>query len=86
MGHFSACVTGSVYALAAATCQLSSKFEFGPTHIDEGFGIKGNTVGLFEPNIHAAYLIHQGTFTSARQAKMATEAKVAVNAFAGVEA
>ncbi|WP_219079211.1 hypothetical protein [Vibrio parahaemolyticus] len=41
MGHFSACVTGSVYALAAATCQLSSKFEFGPTHIDEGFGIKG---------------------------------------------
>ncbi|EJE8676156.1 LysM domain-containing protein, partial [Vibrio parahaemolyticus] len=86
MGHFSACVTGSVYALAAATCQLSSKFEFGPTHIDEGFGIKGNTVGLFEPNIHAAYLIHQGTFTSATQAKMATEAKVAVNAFAGVEA
>ncbi|MDA0385194.1 LysM peptidoglycan-binding domain-containing protein [Vibrio owensii] len=86
MGHFSACVTGSVYALAAATCQLSSKFEFGPTHIDEGFGIKGNTVGLFEPNIHAAYLIHQGTFTSATQAKMATEAKAAVNAFAGVEA
>ncbi len=86
VGFFSACVTGAVYGLAAATCQLSSQFEFGPTHIDEGVGIRGNTVGLFDPNIYAPYLFQSGSYTSMAQAKVAAEAKVAVNAFAGVEA
>ncbi|EIO4563425.1 LysM peptidoglycan-binding domain-containing protein [Vibrio parahaemolyticus] len=84
MGEFSACIAGSVYALAAVSCQLSSKLEVGPTHVSEGFGIKGNTVGLFDANVQAPYVF--GDLMAAEQASMAQEASAAVNVFAGVEA
>ncbi|MDG2640677.1 LysM domain-containing protein [Vibrio parahaemolyticus] len=84
MGDFSACIAGSVYALAAVSCQLSSQLEVGPTHVSEGFGIKGNTVGLFDANVQAPYVF--GDLMAAEQASMAQEASAAVNVFAGVEA
>ncbi|ELU8562368.1 hypothetical protein PO80_02560 [Vibrio parahaemolyticus] len=86
LGHFSACIAGSVYGLAAASCQLSSKVEFGPTSVDDGFGIKGNTVGLFDANVHDAYGLDGGDLRSAERAKIASEASMGVNVFAGIKA
>ncbi len=54
-GDLRVCIAGSVYGLAAASCQLSAKVAIGPSDTSEGFGIKGSTVGLLDPNIYDAY-------------------------------
>lgn len=84
-GEFRMCISGSVYGLAAATCQLSSKVAIGPSNIGEGFGIKGSTVGLFDPNVYNAYNLTNAKFSTIEQTPMAAEVSVSVDAFAGVE-
>lgn len=76
----------SVYGLAAASCQLSAKLAIGPSDASEGFGIKGSTIGLLDPNIYDAYTFGGGSLRSAGQAAYAGEAAISVDAFAGVEA
>ncbi len=56
-GDLRVCIAGSVYGLAAASCQLSAKLAIGPSDTSEGFGIKGSTVGLLDPNIYDAYTL-----------------------------
>lgn len=85
-GDLRVCIAGSVYGLAAASCQLSAKVAIGPSDTSEGFGIKGSTVGLLDPNIYDAYTFGGGNLRSAGQAGYAGEAAISVDAFAGVEA
>ncbi|WP_315904997.1 LysM peptidoglycan-binding domain-containing protein [Vibrio fluvialis] len=85
-GDLRVCIAGSVYGLAAASCQLSAKLAIGPSDTSEGFGIKGSTVGLLDPNIYDAYTFGGGNLRSAGQAAYAGEAAISVDAFAGVEA
>ncbi|MBY8033425.1 LysM peptidoglycan-binding domain-containing protein [Vibrio fluvialis] len=85
-GDLRVCIAGSVYGLAAASCQLSAKLAIGPSDTSEGFGIKGSTVGLLDPNIYDAYTFGGGNLRSAGQAGYAGEAAISVDAFAGVEA
>ncbi|EPX3983836.1 LysM peptidoglycan-binding domain-containing protein [Vibrio cholerae] len=85
-GDLRVCITGSVYGLAAASCQLSAKLAIGPSDASEGFGIKGSTIGLLDPNIYDAYTFGGGSLRSAGQAAYAGEAAISVDAFAGVEA
>ncbi|MBJ6907283.1 LysM domain-containing protein, partial [Vibrio cholerae] len=40
-GDLRVCIAGSVYGLAAASCQLSAKLAIGPSDVSDGFGIKG---------------------------------------------
>lgn len=54
-GDLRVCIAGSVYGLAAASCQLSAKVAIGPSDVSDGFGIKGSTIGLLDPNIYDAY-------------------------------
>ncbi|WP_348224394.1 LysM peptidoglycan-binding domain-containing protein [Vibrio parahaemolyticus] len=86
LGAFALCAFGSVHGLAGVSCQLGHRIEFGPTNIDEGFGIKGNTIMLIDPNIRDAYALGNNNLISAEQAKLAGEASLEVNVFAGVEA
>ncbi|MCS0352089.1 LysM peptidoglycan-binding domain-containing protein [Vibrio ordalii] len=85
-GDLRVCIAGSVYGLAAASCQLSAKLAIGPSDVSEGFGIKGSTVGLFDPNIYNGYALPGANLASAGAAGYAGEAAVSVDAFAGVEA
>lgn len=85
-GDLRVCITGSVYGLAAASCQLSAKLAIGPSDVSDGFGIKGSTIGLLDPNIYDAYTFGGGSLRSAEQAGYAGEAAITVDAFAGVEA
>ncbi|HGF7393057.1 TPA: LysM domain-containing protein [Vibrio cholerae] len=85
-GDLRVCITGSVYGLAAASCQLSAKVAIGPSDVSDGFGIKGSTIGLLDPNIYDAYTFGGGSLRSAEQAGYAGEAAITVDAFAGVEA
>ncbi|EJL6977066.1 LysM peptidoglycan-binding domain-containing protein [Vibrio cholerae] len=85
-GDLRVCITGSVYGLAAASCQLSAKLAIGPSDVSDGFGIKGSTIGLLDPNIYDAYTFGGGSLRSAEQAAYAGEAAISVDAFAGVEA
>ncbi|WP_069213570.1 LysM peptidoglycan-binding domain-containing protein [Vibrio cholerae] len=85
-GDLRVCIAGSVYGLAAASCQLSAKLAIGPSDASEGFGIKGSTIGLLDPNIYDAYTFGGGSLRSAGQAAYAGEAAISVDAFAGVEA
>lgn len=85
-GDLRVCIAGSVYGLAAASCQLSAKLAIGPSDVSEGFGIKGSTVGLFDPNIYNGYALPGSSLASAGAAGYAGEAAVSVDAFAGVEA
>ncbi|ENM3789737.1 LysM peptidoglycan-binding domain-containing protein [Vibrio cholerae] len=84
-GDLRVCITGSVYGLAAASCQLSAKLAIGPSDVSDGFGIKGSTIGLLDPNIYDAYTFGGGSLRSAEQAAYAGEAAISVDAFAGVE-
>ncbi|WP_234497997.1 hypothetical protein [Vibrio maritimus] len=86
LGGFALCVFGSLQGLAGVSCQLGQRIEFGPTNIDEGFGIRGNTIMLDNPKIHDAYALGNGNLRSAEQAKLAGEVSLEMNAFAGVEA
>ncbi len=54
-GDLRVCIAGSVYGLAAASCQLSAKVAIGPSDVSDGFGIKGSTIGLLDPNIYNGY-------------------------------
>ncbi|ELP3386484.1 LysM peptidoglycan-binding domain-containing protein [Vibrio cholerae] len=85
-GDLRVCIAGSVYGLAAASCQLSAKLAIGPSDVSDGFGIKGSTVGLLDPNIYNGYALGGGSLRSAEQAGYAGEAAITVDAFAGVEA
>ncbi|HGS4650916.1 TPA: LysM domain-containing protein [Vibrio cholerae] len=85
-GDLRVCIVGSVYGLAAASCQLSAKVAIGPSDVSDGFGIKGSTIGLLDPNIYDAYTFGGGSLRSAEQAAYAGEAAISVDAFAGVEA
>ncbi|MCX9566746.1 LysM peptidoglycan-binding domain-containing protein [Vibrio cholerae] len=85
-GDLRVCIAGSVYGLAAASCQLSAKVAIGPSDVSDGFGIKGSTVGLLDPNIYNGYALGGGSLRSAEQAGYAGEAAITVDAFAGVEA
>ncbi|EHY0935480.1 peptidoglycan-binding protein [Vibrio cholerae] len=85
-GDLRVCITGSVYGLAAASCQLSAKLAIGPSDVSDGFGIKGSTIGLLDPNIYDAYTFGGRSLRSAEQAAYAGEAAISVDAFAGVEA
>ncbi|MGT3831818.1 LysM peptidoglycan-binding domain-containing protein [Vibrio cholerae] len=85
-GDLRVCIAGSVYGLAAASCQLSAKLAIGPSDVSDGFGIKGSTIGLLDPNIYDAYTFGGGSLRSAEQAAYAGEAAISVDAFAGVEA
>lgn len=85
-GDLRVCIAGSVYGLAAASCQLSAKVAIGPSDVSDGFGIKGSTVGLLDPNIYNGYALGGGNLRSAEQAGYAGEAAITVDAFAGVEA
>ncbi|EMC0409868.1 LysM peptidoglycan-binding domain-containing protein [Vibrio fluvialis] len=85
-GDLRVCIAGSVYGLAAASCQLSAKVAIGPSDVSDGFGIKGSTIGLLDPNIYDAYTFGGGNLRSAGQAGYAGEAAISVDAFAGVEA
>lgn len=85
-GDLRVCITGSVYGLAAASCQLSAKLAIGPSDVSDGFGIKGSTIGLLDPNIYDAYTFGGGSLRSAEQAAYAGEEAISVDAFAGVEA
>ncbi|ENM5725843.1 LysM peptidoglycan-binding domain-containing protein [Vibrio mimicus] len=85
-GDLRVCIAGSVYGLAAASCQLSAKVAIGPSDVSDGFGIKGSTIGLLDPNIYNGYAFGGGSLRSAEQAGYAGEAAITVDAFAGVEA
>ncbi|EKO3791283.1 hypothetical protein HAR83_000650 [Vibrio metschnikovii] len=85
-GELFAYLEGSVYGLAAATCQLSTNISFGPSDQRDGIGIKGNAVGLFDANIHEAYLLPDTTLQSVERARLAGQAKAEVDVFAGVQA
>lgn len=85
-GDLRVCIAGSVYGLAAASCQLSAKLAIGPSDVSDGFGIKGSTIGLLDPNIYNGYALGGGSLRSAEQAAYAGEAAITVDAFAGVEA
>ncbi|MBC3618545.1 LysM domain-containing protein [Vibrio metschnikovii] len=85
-GELFAYLEGSVYGLAAATCQLSTDIRFGPSDQREGIGIKGSAVGLFDANIHEAYLLPGTTLQSVERAPLAGQAKAEVDVFAGVQA
>ncbi|PXA68984.1 hypothetical protein DMC15_15425 [Vibrio sp. 11986-1-5] len=85
-GELFAYLEGSVYGLAAATCQLSTDIRFGPSDQREGIGIKGSAVGLFDANIHEAYLLPGTTLQSVERARLAGQAKAEVDVFAGVQA
>lgn len=85
-GDLRVCIAGSVYGLAAASCQLSAKLAIGPSDVSEGFGIKGSTVGLLDANVYNGYALPGANLASAEAAGYAGEAAVSVDAFAGVEA
>ncbi|MDE1222123.1 LysM peptidoglycan-binding domain-containing protein [Vibrio aestuarianus] len=85
-GDLRVCIAGSVYGLAAASCQLSAKLAIGPSDVSEGFGIKGSTVGLLDANVYNGYALPGANLASAEDAGYAGEAAVSVDAFAGVEA
>ncbi|WP_038219563.1 LysM peptidoglycan-binding domain-containing protein [Vibrio sp. N418] len=85
-GYLCANIIGNVYGLAAASCQLSAKIAIGPTDVGEGFGIKGSTVGLFDPNVRDGYNLGNASLNDAEKAKIAAEASASVDVFAGVEA
>lgn len=85
-GDLRVCIAGSVYGLAAASCQLSAKLAIGPSDVSGGFGIKGSTVGLLDANVYNGYALPGANLASAEAAGYAGEAAVSVDAFAGVEA
>lgn len=85
-GDLRVCIAGSVYGLAAASCQLSAKVAIGPSDVSDGFGIKGSTIGLLDANVYNGYALPEASLRSAEAAGYAGEAAVAVDAFAGVEA
>lgn len=85
-GDLRVCIAGSVYGLAAASCQLSAKVAIGPSDVSEGFGIKGSTIGLLDANVYNGYALPGANLASAKAAGYAGEAAVSVDAFAGVEA
>ncbi|MGF1911826.1 LysM peptidoglycan-binding domain-containing protein [Vibrio kasasachensis] len=85
-GYLCAHIIGNIYGLAAASCQLSTKVAIGPTNIGEGFGIKGSTVCISEPNIRNGYNLTGASFNETARAKIAAEASAGVDVFAGVEA
>ncbi|MGO2497468.1 MAG: LysM peptidoglycan-binding domain-containing protein [Vibrio litoralis] len=82
-GCLAAKIEGSVYGLAGASCQLSSKVAFGASDTGSGnFGLKGSSVTAFDPNIQSTNVLNSGPVS----ADYAAEAGVTVDAFAGVEA
>ncbi|OLQ90134.1 hypothetical protein BIY22_03780 [Vibrio panuliri] len=85
-GFLYAVVEGSVYGLAGATCSLSAGVTIGPTEIGEGFGIRGNTIDLFSPNIVDMRATKGSNLSTVENAKVAAEAAVKGDVFAGVEA
>ncbi|MGF1910113.1 LysM domain-containing protein [Vibrio kasasachensis] len=85
-GFFYALITGQVYGLAGATCGLSAGVTIGPTDIGEGIGIRGNTIDITSPNIVDVALIGDSNLHTLEQAKVAADASVKGDIFAGVEA
>ncbi|MGO2343114.1 LysM peptidoglycan-binding domain-containing protein [Vibrio litoralis] len=82
-GCLAAKIEGSVYGLACASCQLSSKVAFGASDTGSGnFGLKGSSVTAFDPNIQSTNVLNSGPVSS----DYALDAGVTVDAFAGVEA
>ncbi len=69
-GDLRVCIAGSVYGLAAASCQLSAKVALGPSDVSDGFGIKGSTIGLLDPNIYDAYTFGGGQFKECRTSRL----------------
>lgn len=69
-GDLRVCIAGSVYGLAAASCQLSAKVAIGPSDVSDGFGIKGSTIGLLDPNIYDAYTFGGGQFKECRTSRL----------------
>ncbi|ODS10574.1 LysM peptidoglycan-binding domain-containing protein [Vibrio scophthalmi] len=86
-GGICANVSGAVYGLAAASCQLSTKFTIGPTDTGQGIGIKGQTIDIFDSNIKYVKNFHSTNGLAALEsAKLASELSAEVDVFAGVEA
>ncbi|MGV3003104.1 LysM peptidoglycan-binding domain-containing protein [Vibrio sp. E150_018] len=82
-GCLAAKIEGSVYGLAGASCQLSSKVAFGASDTGSGnFGLKGSSVTAFDPNIQSTNVLNSGPVSS----DYPLDAGVTVDAFAGVEA
>ncbi|OBU24626.1 hypothetical protein AYY22_21335 [Photobacterium kishitanii] len=87
-GHLCIKLSGQVYGLAAATCQLGSNLSLGPGGAADTIGIKGSTISVPDYNTHvgqkaAGSLIHA---TSESYLKGVSEAKVSADVFVGVEA
>ena len=87
-GHLCIKLSGQVYGLAAATCQLGSNLSLGPGGAAGTIGIKGSAISMQDYNTHvgqkaAGALIHA---TSESHLKGVAEAKLSADVFVGVEA
>ncbi|WP_232576283.1 LysM peptidoglycan-binding domain-containing protein [Photobacterium carnosum] len=87
-GHLCIKLSGQVYGLAAATCQLGSNLSLGPGGAAGTIGVKGSTISVQDYNTHvgqktAGALIHA---TSESHLKGVAEAKLSADVFVGVEA
>ncbi|OOE35461.1 hypothetical protein BZG05_05355 [Salinivibrio kushneri] len=85
VGALMARITGSVYGLVGATCQLGSSITVGPSDIDNGLGVRGSTVTPFDPNVHRVENMTGATQQDLVNSQVAAEAGVTVDAFVGVE-
>ncbi|MBA5682179.1 LysM peptidoglycan-binding domain-containing protein [Photobacterium damselae subsp. damselae] len=87
-GYLSIKVSGQVYGLAAATCQLGTSLSFGPGDVEGTIGIKGSAINIQDYNTHvgqkaAGALI---AVTPESYLKGVAEAKLSADVFIGVEA
>ena len=87
-GYLSIKVSGQVYGLAAATCQLGTSLSFGPGDAEGTIGIKGSAINIQDYNTHvgqkaAGALI---AVTPGSYLKGVAEAKLSADVFIGVEA
>ncbi len=91
-GCFKVFIQGSVYGLAAATCQLGAKIAMGPADTNDGIGIRGSTVASPDPGPALPYslsgqkVLKESAVGGKSDTDFAAEARFGVDAFAGVEA
>ncbi|WP_394213686.1 hypothetical protein [Enterovibrio calviensis] len=81
---------GSVYGLAAATCQLSASIAIGPPDSGDGIGIRGQSIAVRDYNQHQRGSIANAQLLYAAEEDVlnsgVAEGKLSIDAFAGVEA
>ncbi|MCC4799776.1 hypothetical protein BCT30_23705 [Enterovibrio norvegicus] len=81
---------GTVYGLAAATCQLSASIAIGPPDSGNGIGIRGQSIAVRDYNQHQKGSVANAQLLYASEEDVlksgVAEGKVSIDAFAGVEA